>query len=60
MIIGQVIRQQTPAMLRVEDDDMLEDVTASPATHPLHGGMLPQPCRAIVCPHRRMLYFGHP
>jgi len=23
VIIGQVIRQQTPAMLRVEDDDML-------------------------------------
>jgi hypothetical protein len=32
--IGQVIRQQTPEMLRVEDDDMIEHVTAYTANHP--------------------------
>jgi hypothetical protein len=42
LIIGQVIRQQTPEMLRVEDDEMIEQVTADTANHPLHVGVLPR------------------
>src|SRR5215510_8277616 len=41
VIIGQVICQQTLEMLRVEDDDMIEHVTADTANHPLHVGVLP-------------------
>jgi hypothetical protein len=42
VIIGQVIRQQPPEMLRVEDEDMIGHVTADTANHPLHAGVLPR------------------